>query len=335
MIIQPNTPTEIATIHPTQAGHPAQAAAAYLATLAPVGRKGMVSALNTIAAIVRGLTEGELAAMDKAERATLWQSIDWRTLSASNAGIIRAKLTGAPASINKTIAGLRGVAKQLWLMRAIDGDERGRIEVATKLAKGTRLQAGRAMEDWELAALMRGCSDSTDRACARDACAIAIAAKTGCRRAELASIKLADITTHPAHVEIRVIGKGDKERILHVDNGALKALNAWLAVRGADGAYLFVAIDRHGNINTGKGMSTTAFDAMLIKRCAAAGVSNLDWHDLRRTVATRLLDAGADLVVVRDVLGHKSMDTTARYDHRGEDAKRRAVEKISIPYFGK
>ena len=88
------------------------------------------------------------------------------------ADLIRAAMPGAEVVVDSpdqthfsarivspAFAGLRGVAKQLWLMRAIDGDERGRIEVATKLAKGTRLQAGRAMEDWELAEDGGGDSD--------------------------------------------------------------------------------------------------------------------------------------------------------------------------------
>lgn len=296
-------------------------AAAYLASLrSEVGRKGMVSALNTIAEISSGDRN--------------WRTMDWRTLNAANAGAIRGKLKGSPATINKALAALRGVAKQLFIAHVIDADELERIKMASAVVPGSRLQSGRAMEDWELAALMRVCADATDPANARDACAIALAAKTGCRRAELAGIRLQDMTMRADYAEIAVIGKGNKQRLLHVDNGALKALKAWLALRGGDGEFLFCPINKGGKINAMRGLTTTAFDQLLIKRCEAAKVANLDWHDLRRTVATRLLDAGSDLVVVRDVLGHADIHTTARYDHRSEDAKRRAVAKISVPYFG-
>lgn len=299
----------------------ATAPRAYLATHRSItGRAGMVSALNNIAAIV---TDG--ATRD-------WQALDWTRLTPEAAQVIRAKLTGAPATVNKSLSALRGVAMQLFSQRHISADDLQRIKNATKAVKGSRLASGRDAEAWEIAELIRTCAKDPTPAGIRDAAMIALAAKTGARREEIVSIELANIRQVEDGAEIKIIGKGDKERTLFVDAGAWRQLQDWLAIRGTEGSFLFCPINKGGRMNTSKGITTTSAHEMFVKRCKEAGVENLHWHDLRRTVAGELLDAGEDISTVASVLGHSDVRTTARYDRRPDREKRRAVRKIKVQY---
>ena len=67
-------------------------------------------------------------------------------------------------------------------------------------------------------------------------------------------------------------------------------------------------------------------------RSEQARIGRFSPHVLRRTFATRALDQGVDVATVADLMGHASLDTTRRYDRRGERAKRDAMAAIAVPY---
>ena len=80
------------------------------------------------------------------------------------------------------------------------------------------------------------------------------------------------------------------------------------------------------------GITTTAMHKILAKRAEQAGVENVTLHDFRRTVTGDLLDKGADIASVASLLGHASVNTTARYDRRGQRARIAASQLVSVPY---
>ena len=78
-------------------------------------------------------------------------------------------------------------------------------------------------------------------------------------------------------------------------------------------------------------MSEQAILRALQRRGERAGIKGFTPHDFRRTFVGDLLDAGADIVTVQKLVGHASPNTTSKYDRRGEDAKKRAIDLLKIP----
>ena len=77
-------------------------------------------------------------------------------------------------------------------------------------------------------------------------------------------------------------------------------------------------------------MSPMAIFKMIEKRAKAAGIEKFTPHDLRRTFATRMLDVGADISIVKETMGYSSINTTQRYDRRGFDKVRDYIRAIAI-----
>ena len=104
-----------------------------------------------------------------------------------------------------------------------------------------------------------------------------------------------------------------------------------MAVRGREPGPLFCRISKGGNIAV-CGMTPGAVLLILRKRATQAGVADFSPHDVRRSFISELLDAGADIATVQQLAGHSNVQTTARYDRRGEVGKRKAAELLHVPF---
>ena len=196
--------------------------------------------------------------------------------------------------------------------------------------RGSRLPSGRALTSGEVIALFAACAADRSAAGARDAAAFALMYGAGLRRSEAADLQLADYD--PDTGAITLIGKGNKERKVYAINGGATALNAWIAHRGKEPGPLLHSVNKAGDIDRSRGITSQALMYRLKVRCRQAAIAECSPHDLRRSFVSELLDAGADISAVQTLAGHASTDTTARYDRRGEKAARRAANMIHVPY---
>jgi integrase/recombinase XerD len=295
-------------------------AAVYLAHLAPASRRVMRGALDRIAAL---LTDGQCDA----------RTLDWARLTYAHTSAVRAVLVSsaaAPATCNRYLAALRGVPREAWRL--------GQLPVAVYQraidlppARGSRLPRGRALPRADLQALFDTVSsDARSASGARDAALLGLLYGAGLRRAELVALDLADYDR--VADSLRIQGKGNRQRLAYLAPGARAALEDWLLVRGDAPGPLFWPVLRSGRLAQQRRITPQAVLYVARRRSLAARIQNFSPHDLRRSFVSDLLDAGTDLSTVQQLAGHAQVQTTARYDRRGEPAKRSAASRLHVPY---
>lgn len=158
----------------------------------------------------------------------------------------------------------------------------------------------------------------------RDLAMVEVLYASGVRVSELTGLDLGDLDAQRGL--LRVLGKGGKQRTVPLGKPASHALNAWLRVRSrlaAPGAGLAMFVgDRGGRIDP-------RVVRRLVHRALAAvpDAPDLGPHGLRHAMATHLLEGGADLRSVQEILGHSSLATTQLYTHVSGDRLRRAYQQ--------
>jgi len=147
----------------------------------------------------------------------------------------------------------------------------------------------------------------------RDLAMLELFYSSGLRLSELQGLNLTSLDL--LSDQVKVLGKGRKERIVPVGSRAVKALRRYLGAReevaglaGADRRAVFLA-------RRGKRLTARTIQRRVHRLLDAAGVDGLRTHSLRHTFATHMLDAGADLRAVQELLGHVSLSTTQIYTH--------------------
>lgn len=167
----------------------------------------------------------------------------------------------------------------------------------------------------------------TDSFSARNKALLELMYATGLRISEVVNLEFKNIDFEDCIV--RVIGKGSKERIVPINDYALKALNDYITnyrrelIKNETNNYIF--LNNHGGILTRQGVFK-----MLKKECLIKGIKkNISPHTLRHTFATHLLENGADLRVIQELLGHTDIQTTQIYTHLTNET----LHKEYMEYF--
>ncbi|MGB7449883.1 MAG: site-specific tyrosine recombinase XerD [Ornithinimicrobium sp.] len=168
----------------------------------------------------------------------------------------------------------------------------------------------------QVEAVLEGASTGGTPAALRDRALLELLYGSGCRVSEAVALDVDDVPLQVEDPEVRVWGKGGRERTVPLGTHATEALEAWLVrgrpallSRGAGTPALFV---------NQRGGRLSRQSAWTILRAAAgrAGVTQqVSPHTLRHSFATHLLDGGADIRVVQELLGHASITTTQIYTH--------------------
>jgi integrase/recombinase XerC len=159
----------------------------------------------------------------------------------------------------------------------------------------------------------------------RDVAMVEMLYASGARVAELCGLDVSDIDYE--RQTIRVLGKGNKERTIPLGNPAMKALNMWLK----DGRELMknslsdnaVFLGVRGKRIDQRTVRTVVYNALQ----AIEGVERMGPHALRHSAATHLLEGGADLRTVQEILGHASLATTQIYTHVSTERLQKAFKQ--------
>jgi integrase/recombinase XerC len=216
------------------------------------------------------------------------------------------------ASAARKLAAIRTFAR--WLRREGLVDQDPAALAATPKREQT-LPAHLSIEEMNRLLEMPDRGDPLGR---RDQAILEVFYASGLRLSELVGLDLDDLNLNGRMV--RVLGKGRKERIVPYGSRAASALGAHLNGRGTGAGALFA--NRRGGRLTVRSLHT------IVRRNAAiSGITRrVSPHTLRHTFATHLLDAGADLRVIQELLGHSRLSTTQRYTHVGADQLMRVYD---------
>jgi integrase/recombinase XerC len=159
----------------------------------------------------------------------------------------------------------------------------------------------------------------------RDLAILEVLYATGARVSELCGLDFSDVDY--SRNTIRVLGKGNKERTIPLGNPAMKALDSWiksgrsLVATDKSGAAIFLGA--RGKRIDQRTVRTIVYEAL----SALEGVERMGPHALRHSAATHLLEGGADLRTVQEILGHASLATTQIYTHVSTERLQKAFKQ--------
>ena len=315
---------------PEAAGRAAQEAAAEAARAAvaaaadPRGRCGAflrdLEVRGASAATRRSYSSDLLQLLEwLARRGVTVDTLDRRSVRAFSAELGRRGY--APATLARKLSTLRGLARFLTERGVLAADP-------TQLLPGPRRRRRlpRVLSVHEAEALLAA-ADGTQPLQLRDRLVFELLYGCGLRSQELVELRLDDV--HAAQAELLVRGKGGKMRVVPVGDEAAAALRRYLergrgalsaAATGPRRASAGEAAERSGSgrlllSRSGRPLLTSDIRRLVVKYCGIAGIEAASPHMLRHAYATHMLERGADLRAIQELLGHASVSTTQVYTH--------------------
>lgn len=244
-----------------------------------------------------------------------------RQLRAYLAELTRARY--AAKTINRHLSSLRALYG--WLLREGHVSRDAAAALASRKAERRLPQT---MSDEDLARTIGACSGTSARD-VRDRALVELMYASGARISEVSALDVGDVDF--ASSQVRLFGKGSKERVVPLYPRAVERLEEYLA-EGRPRLLAARRVERPTQalfVSTrGRRMSAEALRRAFEGRARAAGVQgHVTPHTVRHTFATELLSGGADLKSVQELLGHESLATTQIYTHVSVDRLKRAAEQ--------
>jgi site-specific recombinase XerD len=275
----------------------------------------------------RSLGLGDVAPTD------LFDYLDWQSRElASGGAVVALRRRGpAPATMNRRVAAVRGLFEHL----VMTGERADNPVPAARRASGLRGQrngllghvavrsrsGGRLVREPKRLPESLPAEDVTafvaDLDTHRDRAMVLAMVLGGLRAAEVRSLRLADVDMGLRRV--RVVGKGGKERIVPIDDVFFTECAAYLRAErpaGCRTAECFVVLR---GPTRGRAMTEAGLRKVFRTHRARSGATRVRPHRLRHTYGTELAAAGIDLLALRELMGHASPETTARYVHLSSD----------------
>lgn len=262
------------------------------------------------------------------------EEIDWHLLQPEHVIALVAALREdgyAPNTSSLYVNAVRGVMNEAWRMSLITQEHLLKMRTV-KASAGTRLGQGRNLRRTLIREMMEACAADPRPQGLRDAAVIGILYGSGMRKSESVNLHLAQVDF--AERSLRVIGKGNKELVKYAPDWAFAKLQAWLAFRRdqlkegeEDDSFLFNRIRRGSHI-TRERITKHAIYYIARQRGEQVGVKIMP-HDFRRSFITRVIEEH-DLSIAQKLAHHTNIQTTASYDVRDDNERRRAVDRFDL-----
>jgi len=237
----------------------------------------------------------------------------------------------APNTTSLYVNAIRGVMNEAWRQNLISHDQLLKIR-SVKPVSGTRLSKGKNIRRTLIRELMEVCAADPRPQGRRDAAIIAILYGSGMRKSESVNVNLAQVDF--VERSLQVLGKGNKQLIKYAPAWAFDTLNQWLELRRSvlpagqdDDPFLFNRI-RRGNHITRERITKHAIYFIAKQRGRQIGVEIMP-HDFRRSFITRVIEE-FDLSIAQKLAHHTNIATTATYDMRGDNERRRVVDRFDL-----